>query len=162
MNEKLNKQIKTLKIYSGFLTVALIAITCYLLFQNNSNTFDEISVERINIVEENGDLKLVISNSKRQHSSVINGMPLPERDEAYQALKRIIDNDERRAAYLKIKEDGLLPEDRMFVGKRVNNDVGLFINDTKGIPRIKIYIDKDDNPKIELLDEEVSLLLGGC
>ncbi len=57
-------------------------------------------------------------------------------------------------AYLKMKEDGLLPSDRMFVGKKMNEDVGLFINDNQGRPRIKIYIDNDNNPKIELLDED--------
>jgi len=32
--------------------------------------------------------------------------------------------------------------------------VGFFINDTRGTSRIKICIDKENNPKIELLDEE--------
>lgn len=53
----------------------------------------------------------------------------------------------------KMKEGGLLPEDRMFVGKRMNEDVGLFINDSKGNPRINIYIDSANIPKIELIDE---------
>jgi hypothetical protein len=36
----------------------------------------------------------------------------------------------------------------------MNNEVGLFINDNTGNPRIKIYIDSDNNPRIELLNEE--------
>jgi len=47
----------------------------------------------------------------------------------------------------------------MFVGKKMNKDVGLFINDNKGKPRIKMYIDSDNNPKIELLDEEGNVLV---
>jgi putative heme iron utilization protein len=57
-----------------------------------------------------------------------------------------------------MKQDGLLPEDRMFVGKKMNNDVGVFINDNQGRPRIKIYIDRDNNPKIEFLDEKGSVV----
>ena len=30
-------------------------------------------------------------------------------------------------------------EDRLFIGKNFNKDVGLFIKDQKGKPRIKIY-----------------------
>ncbi len=31
-------------------------------------------------MESNGDLKLVISNSEKQHNGIINGKPLPERE----------------------------------------------------------------------------------
>ncbi|HTO15659.1 MAG: hypothetical protein PHP72_10425 [Dysgonamonadaceae bacterium] len=54
MNEKLNKQVKILQLYSAFLTIALIIIVTLMLFQNKANSFDEINVERINIVESNG------------------------------------------------------------------------------------------------------------
>ena len=35
--------------------------------------FEEISVERINIVEPDGSLKMVISNQHRQHPGIANG-----------------------------------------------------------------------------------------
>jgi hypothetical protein len=57
-----------------------------------------------------------------------------------------------------MKQAGLLPEDRMFVGKRMNNETGLFINDDQGRPRIKIYIDGANNPKIEFLDENGNVM----
>ena len=41
----------------------------------------------------------------------------------------------------------------MFIGKKMNSDVGLFINDSTGRPRIRIYVDNENNPKIEILDE---------
>lgn len=228
MNNKIQKEITFLKIYSGLLTIALLIIIFYVMNQSKEKNFKEINVERINIVENDGDLKLVISNKNRQHQGVINGKLLPERErqagliffnsvgdecggliydgndkeaglvlsvdkfrddqvmqlryventenddrtyglqfwdypkedsyndriEAFNKVQQKQDITERKKAYIKMKEDGLLPEDRMFVGKKMNNDVGLFINDNKGIPRIKIYIDKDNNPKIELLNEE--------
>ncbi|MBE9467720.1 MAG: hypothetical protein IMY72_05275 [Bacteroidetes bacterium] len=233
MNDKTKKEIKFLKVYSGFLTVALLYTIFYVMNQTKKRNFKEINVERINIVESNGDLKLVISNNKRQHQGILNGKPLPkrerqagliffnsvgdecgglvydgndkeagfvlsvdkyrddqvmqlryientekdartygiqfwdypkedgyqERNKAFEDLQKIEDNKEKRATYLKMKQDGLLPEDRMFVGKKMNKNVGLFINDNKGRPRIKIYIDNDNNPKIELLNEEGNVLV---
>lgn len=233
MNDKINKEIKFLKIYSGLLTVALLSTIFYVMNQTKEWNFKEINVERINIVESNGELKLVISNSKRQHQGILNGKLLPkrerqagliffnsvgdecgglvydgndkeaglvfsvdkyrddqvmqlryventekdartygmqfweypkedgyeERNKAFEDLQKIEDKKEKKAAYLKMKQDGLLPEDRMFVGKKMNKDVGLFINDNKGRPRIKIYIDNDNNPKIELLNEEGDIVV---
>ena len=233
MNDKTQKEIKFLKAYSGLLTVALIVIVYFMINQIKEKTFEEINVERINVIESNGDLKLVISNSKRQHHGIVNGKKLPERErqagliffnsigdecggliydgnekeaglvlsvdkfrddqvmqlqyiedtennarkyglqlwdypkedsfdernKAFQELQKIQDKGERNKAYFKMKEDGFLPEDRMFVGKKINKDIGLFINDNKGNPRIRIYIDKDNNPKIELLDVNGKVML---
>ncbi len=233
MNDKTKNEIKFLKVYSGFLTLALLSTIFYVISLTKESSFEEINVERINIVEANGDLKLVISNSKRQHQGIINGKPLPKRErqagliffnsvgdecgglvydgndteaglvlsvdkyrddqvmqiryientekdartygmqfwdypkedgykeryKAFEELQKIEDNKKKMAAYQKMKKDGLLAEDRMFVGKKMNEDVGLFINDNKGRPRIKIFIDNDNNPKIELLDEEGKVLV---
>ncbi|RXQ96085.1 hypothetical protein EO244_04375 [Ancylomarina salipaludis] len=228
MSNKTQRDIKFLKVYSGLLTLALMGIIIFLLSKPRQTNFEEINVERINVVEKNGDLKLVISNSKRQHQGVVNGKLLPkrnrqagliffnsvgdecggliydgndkeaglvlsvdkfrddqvmqlryienteknhrmyglqlwdypkedsydERSESVENLQKIQDPKERDVAYLKMKEEGVLPENRMFVGKKMNKDVGVFINDNKGNPRIRIFIDKDNNPKIELLDEK--------
>lgn len=232
MNDKLKKEVRFLMVYSGLLTVALLGTIFYVVSQSKEKSFKEITAERINIVESNGDLKLVISNSKRQHQGIVNGKPLPkrerqagliffnsvgdecgglvydgndkeaglvfsvdkyrddqvmqlqymenteqntrtygmqfwdypkedgyeERSKAFEDYQKIKDNKEKTAAYLKMEQEGLLPEDRMFVGKKMNEDVGLFINDNKGKPRIKIYIDRENNPKIELLNEEGNVI----
>ncbi len=232
MEDRFKKEIKFLKIYSGLLTVALLGTILYVAIQSKEKSFKEITAERINIVESNGDLKLVISNSERQHQGIVNGKPLPkrerqagliffnsvgdecgglvydgndqeaglvlsvdkyrddqvmqlqylentgtntrkygmqfwdypkedgyeERNKAVEDLQKLTDKEEKAAAYLKMKQDGLLPEDRMFVGKQMNEDVGVFINDNQGNPRIRIYIDRDNNPKIELLNEEGNIV----
>jgi hypothetical protein len=41
---------------------------------------------------------------------------------------------------------------RMFLGREENKDVGLFLYDSKGRERIKLFIDKDDNAQIQLID----------
>ncbi len=228
MTDRTKKDVRFLKFYSGFLTIALIITILYMGPFSKNKSFEEIDVERINVVENNGDLKLVISNSERQHPGIINGKPLPERQrkagliffnsagdecggliydgndrgaglvlsvdkyrddqvmqlryientakdkrtyglqlwdyqkedgfdertEAFERLNEIENKEKRTAAYNKMKDDGLLPANRMFVGKRMNKDVGLFINDNKGKPRIKIYIDENNEAKFELLNEE--------
>lgn len=232
INNKSMKEIRFLKFYSGFLTMALLCTIIYVLSRDREKSFKEISVERINVVESNGDLKLVISNSERQHQGIVNGKSLPkrkrqagliffnsvgdecggliydgndkeaglvlsvdkyrddqvmqlqyienteknarkygmqfwdypkedayeERIKAFENYQKITDDKEKTEAYLKMKQEGLLPEDRMFVGKNMNEDLGLFINDKKGKPRIKIYIDSKNNPKIELLNEEGNII----
>lgn len=69
-----------LKLYSITLTFGL---GYFLLSGFTSNDlaekFDEITVERINIVEPDGKLKMVISNSKRQHPGMFDGEILMER-----------------------------------------------------------------------------------
>ena len=42
---------------------------------------------------------------------------------------------------------------RLFVGKNAKGQVGLFLNDTAGKPRLNIYIDKHNQPVIETLDD---------
>lgn len=232
MDEKLKKEIGFLKIYAGLLTIAFAGIVLYLVIRSDNKSYKEITVERINVVEKNGDLKLVISNSERQHQGIVNGKPLPkrerqagliffnsagdecgglvydgndkeaglvlsvdkyrddqimqfryienteknartygiqfwdypkedgydERNKAFDEYQKIEDEQEKYKVYLKMKQAGLLPEDRMFVGKRMNNETGLFINDDQGRPRIKIYIDGANNPKIEFLDENGNVM----
>jgi hypothetical protein len=80
MDEKLKKEIGFLKIYAGLLTIAFAGIVLYLVIRSDNKSYKEITVERINVVEKNGDLKLVISNSERQHQGIVNGKPLPKRE----------------------------------------------------------------------------------
>jgi hypothetical protein len=77
MDTKLQRDVKFLKAYSVIITLLLGVIA----FSANSNAnqknkFEEIDVERINIVEKDGKLKMVISNSGRQHPGVIDGRML--------------------------------------------------------------------------------------
>jgi len=45
--------------------------------QARRQKFDEIDVERINIVEKDGKLRIVISNRERQHPGIIDGKLIP-------------------------------------------------------------------------------------
>ena len=77
METKLQRDVRFLKAYSIVITVLFAVIA----FSNigeatQKNKFAEIDVERINIVEKDGKLKLVISNSERQHPGVVDGQTL--------------------------------------------------------------------------------------
>src|SRR5699024_1426905 len=70
-----------LKLYAITLTFILI----YLIisgFQINEagKKFEEITVERINIVEPDGKLKMVLSNSEKQHPGMFDGEIMEERE----------------------------------------------------------------------------------
>jgi hypothetical protein len=69
---KLRSQIRLLQVYTCVLTVVLFGL---LLsgFQSRRQKFDEIDVERINIVEADGKLRMTISNRERVPDPVING-----------------------------------------------------------------------------------------
>lgn len=73
----MEKDLRFLKVYAGFLTL-LCAVLFGLLFRAN-RSFDEINVERVNIVEADGRLRLVISNQMRQHPGVMDGITYEER-----------------------------------------------------------------------------------
>ena len=70
-----------LKLYSITLTF-VFGYFIIVGFKSNdsSEKFDEITVERINIVEPDGKLKMVISNSENQHPGMFDGEILMERN----------------------------------------------------------------------------------
>jgi len=74
MENKLEKEVRFLKIYAVAATLfcAVFFLSAFAL-QNKKQKFAEIDVERINIVEKDGKLRMVISNQERQHPGIVNG-----------------------------------------------------------------------------------------
>lgn len=74
METKLEKEVRFLKIYALVMTLgcAVFFLTAFAV-QNKNQKFEEIDVERINIVEKDGKLRMVISNQERQHPGIVNG-----------------------------------------------------------------------------------------
>lgn len=67
-------EVRFLKIYAVVATLlcAVFLLTAFAA-QNKNQKFAEIDVERINIVEKDGKLRMVISNEARQHPGIVNG-----------------------------------------------------------------------------------------
>ena len=74
METKLEKEVRFLKIYAAVATLlfAVFLLSAFAM-QNKKPKFEEIDVERINIVEKDGKLRMVISNQERQHPGIVNG-----------------------------------------------------------------------------------------
>lgn len=68
------RDIRLLKIHAVG-TTALLAVLLLAGFTNGlrRQVFEEIDVQRINIVEADGTLRMVISNQERQHPGIVNG-----------------------------------------------------------------------------------------
>ncbi|MDE5439684.1 hypothetical protein KRE40_17090 [Elizabethkingia meningoseptica] len=222
---------RRLNFLTGYVIISSVAFLIIILsgFRNKEHkeNMDELTVKRINVVDEKGNLRMVISNEHRQHPGIVNGEKLParerssgiiffnsygdecgglvydgnekdaglvlsvdkfrddqimqlqymedtktydrkyglqiwdypkentfrERNKRFNALDQLKTQEEKQKAIKKMRTDSLLMEDRLFIGKKFSKEVGLFINDEKGKPRIKIYVDKNNVPKIELLNE---------
>jgi hypothetical protein len=81
MNQnKLEKEVRFLKIYAGVATLIAIVMLVTAFTVGKNKKFDEINVERINIVEKDGKLKMVISNKERQHPGTMDGKYYKERE----------------------------------------------------------------------------------
>jgi len=79
MESRLEREVRFLKIYAAAATL-LCAVFLLSAFasQNRRQKFEEIDVERINVVEKDGRLKMVISNRERQTPVVVDGKTLPQ------------------------------------------------------------------------------------
>ncbi|MGA8143032.1 MAG: hypothetical protein WB987_03985 [Candidatus Acidiferrales bacterium] len=70
-----------LVVYSGALTVALAVIALAAFAQQRSRTkFGEIDVERINVIEPDGTLRMVISNKSAFPGAIVRGKEYPHPD----------------------------------------------------------------------------------
>src|SRR6185369_11462715 len=76
MDYKLDKQVRFLKVYSVVATLVggLFLLTAFTL-QTGKHNFEEINVQRINVVEKDGSLRLVIANNERSPGPIERGKP---------------------------------------------------------------------------------------
>lgn len=230
----MKKENFVLKMYSITLTLILgFMLMSGFKTDNTNQKFSEITVERINVIESDGKLKMVISNQQRQHPGMIDGknfnarerspgiiffneeqdevgglmysgnkkeganlvlsvdqykndqimqlmqytnedgdnrygLQLWERDKdlTMPLLAKTMDsldskgfNYRQKLSYLKKKNGGnSINEPRLFIGKNYNRETGLFIQDKDGVDRLRFYVDADNSPRIEVLDEKGQLI----
>jgi hypothetical protein len=80
MESRLEMEVRFLKAYAVVATLvcAVFVLTAFTA-QNRKQKFEEIDVERVNIVEKDGKLKMVISNKERFPSVILDGQPTDTR-----------------------------------------------------------------------------------
>ena len=75
--DQLDRRIRFLSVYSGVLTLVL-CVTLLTAFSGDRVRFEEIDVERINVVRSDGSLALVIANPDKYPGAVFGGTEYPE------------------------------------------------------------------------------------
>ncbi len=73
MDNNIQNQLRNLKHYNAFLTLVIISFFFLSFREEQKKRFDEISVERINIIEKDGSIKMVIANKKLLPPPYLNG-----------------------------------------------------------------------------------------
>src|SRR6185436_1955250 len=80
MDNKLQRDVRFLKAYSLFITLLLAVVAFSAISRaDQKNKVEELDVERINIVEKDGKVKLVIANKDRFPDPIIDGKTYPMR-----------------------------------------------------------------------------------
>jgi len=70
------------------------------------------------------------------------------------SLKQLNNAAAYAAGIKKLQQPGVLTAERLFVGKNTKGEVGLFLRDDKGRPRLRIYINQQNQPVIETLNDK--------
>ena len=74
MKRRLRRQIRALQAFAGGASFALVALLSMGLAQPNApQRIDELTVQRLNVVDANGTLRMVLSNKDRMHPGVMDG-----------------------------------------------------------------------------------------
>lgn len=107
MRQSLRRELRFLRIYAITSSVVLVVL-CAAAFRQapGSGRFDEITVGRMNVVDANGALRLVISNKDRMHPGMMDG--------------KTIDRPRPVAGLLFFNEEGDEVGGLTFTGREVN------------------------------------------
>lgn len=84
---------RLLKLYSGILTIAFAALILSGARATKKAEFDELTVQRINVVEPDGTLRLTISGNARFPGTPVKGREIPRPDRTHMAGMIYMDDD---------------------------------------------------------------------
>jgi hypothetical protein len=76
MRHSLRRQVFFLRAYALATSLLLVVLTAAAFRQTTPQKFGEISVERINLVDADGTLRMVIANKARMHPGVMDGVTI--------------------------------------------------------------------------------------
>jgi hypothetical protein len=78
-SSSIERKIRVLQLYCGAVTLAMLVLFGAAASRNSKQKFDEIDVERINVVEKDGKVRLIITNEGRSPEVIIGGKEVPGR-----------------------------------------------------------------------------------
>src|SRR5258708_31833820 len=70
--ENTQKRLRLLEAYAG-LSMLVLGVLAFTAFAQTKQKYDELTVERLNVVEKNGQLVAVIANTDRMPDPVVGG-----------------------------------------------------------------------------------------
>src|SRR4026207_292946 len=75
MRRSLRHQLRILQVYAAisFLILAFLSVSA---FTQSQQRIDELTVQRLNVVDANGTLRFVLSNKARMHPGVMDGVTI--------------------------------------------------------------------------------------
>ncbi|HJR58909.1 MAG TPA: hypothetical protein VJ813_05925, partial [Vicinamibacterales bacterium] len=158
MHRSLRREIRLLRGYAITSSLVLVVL-CTAAFRQTTitRTFDEITIGRMNVVDADGTLRLVISNKDRMHPGVIDG--------------KTIDRPRPVAGLLFFNESGDEVGGLTFTGREVNGTrranagmmfdqfkqdqtIGISYSETDGRRTAGLQVwDRSDTPLGELVDK---------
>jgi hypothetical protein len=158
MRRSIRREMRFLRIYAITSSVVLVVL-CTAAFRQSAVTgkFDELTVGRMNIVDGDGTLRLVISNKDRMHPGIIDG--------------KTIDRERPVAGLLFFNEEGDEVGGLTFTGREVNGErranagimfdqfkqdqtIGISYGESDGRRTAGLQVwDRPDTPLGELIDK---------
>src|ERR1700731_1607097 len=135
-----------IRVYLVISSLALVILTTAAFRQAaKPQNLGEITVERINVVDANGTLRLVIANKDRMHPGVMDGVT--------------IDRPRPVAGLLFFHDEGdEVGPRRVFGGKNAGRAAHVSLSDASGRPRLTLTVDASGNSRIEFLDEDGKII----
>jgi hypothetical protein len=106
MRRSIQSELRFLRVYTITSSLFLVVLCAAAFRQETKGRFDEITVGRINVVDANGALRLVISNKDRMHPGMMDG--------------KIIDRPRPVAGLLFFNEEGDEVGGLTYTGREVN------------------------------------------
>lgn len=157
METKLEKEVRFLKIYAFVATLfcAVFLLSAF-TFQNKKQKFEEIDVERVNIIEKDGKLRMVISNKERQHPGMVDGKLFDRKREVAgmlffnekgdEAGGLIVSNGEGKSQYLSLTFDKFR-QDQTLGFQHLESDNGAYFAGLKIWDRPDISFDEQQSKR---------------
>lgn len=133
MNKNLNRKINFLIGYAALSTIAFLFVLFSAFDQDKKESLDELTVKKINLIAEDGSLRMVMSNENRQHPGRMNGKDYSPR--------------KRPAGIIFFNNEGDECGGLVFAGQQVNNKISSGMSFTMD--------NYHDDQVIQILNDEV-------
>jgi hypothetical protein len=154
MRHSLRRQLWFLRAYA-IVSGVLLTVLCTAAFHQSTQAFGEITVGRINVVDADGTLRLVISNKDRMHPGVMDGVTI---DRPRPVAGLLFFNDEGDEVGGLTFTGGVVNDRRranagiMFDQLKQDQTIGLSYSETDGRRTAGLHVwDRADSPLSDLI-----------